>query len=269
MIVRRPYIDFKKSLPHWNVNEPEFSQINNAASTILPHLEPYLIRVLKQAKEHLKRGKDDSLIDDMDLFIKQEANHFKMHQSYNQTLYENGYEELKQYEKKLADDFKDFMSNKSLKFNIAYSEGFESVGIIQAEFIFNHASKWVKGSDDAVRALWEWHLAEEYEHRTVCYDLYKRLYGGYFYRIYGLFYAMIHLYAYGGRVSKYLIKHDRATGKIKSPLKSKLREFHYRFKLNVYGLFKICRILSPFYNPRKLKMPEAAAKRLDTIVLED
>lgn len=269
MIVRKPLFNFKKSLPHWNASEPEFSQINNSASTILPHLEPYLIKVLKKAREYLKEGQDDALIQDMDLFIRQEANHFKMHDAYNQTLYENGYPELKAFENKLSDDYKVFLSDKSLKFNIAYSEGFESVGIIQAEFIFNHALKWVEGADEPVRALWEWHLAEEYEHRTVCYDIYKRLYGGYFYRIYGLFYAMIHLYGYGNRVSKYLIKKDRKTGAVKDPFKSWLRESHYRLKLNTFVLFKMFRILSPFYNPRKCKMPEAAAKRLNTIILAD
>lgn len=269
MTVRRPVVDFDRSLPHWSEKEPEFSQINNAASTVLPHLEPYLIKVLRRAKEKLVEGQDDELLAEMDLFIRQEANHYKLHQKYNETLYANGYPGLKAYEQKLADDFKGFLAERSLKFNVAYSEGFESLGIIQAEFIFNHAGSWVDGADNSVRTLWEWHLAEEYEHRRVCYDLYKRLYGGYLYRIYGLFFAMKHLGGYGKRVGKFLIEQDRKQGTVKDGVRSRWRETKYRMKLGAYSLFKICRILSPFYNPARLKMPEAASKRLETVVLFD
>lgn len=46
--------------------------------------------------------------------------------------------------------------------------------------------------------MWRWHLAEEFEHRTVCSDVYYELSGlnpvaAYFYRVYGYFYAIAHL----------------------------------------------------------------------------
>ncbi|MFK8020500.1 MAG: metal-dependent hydrolase [Pseudomonadales bacterium] len=266
LTVRNPAIEFEQSLPHWNPSEPEFSQINNAASTVLPHLEPYLIKVLRLAKEELREelqeDRDKKLRDDIDLFIRQEANHYKLHRRYNETLYANGYDGLKDHERVLADDYRSFLSERSLKFNVAYCEGFESLGLIQAEFMFNHAGHWLKDADEAVRSLWEWHLAEEYEHRRVCYDVYKRLYGGYFYRLYGLIFAIRHLEGYGKRTSKFLIKQDRQQGAIRSGARSWWRETRYRVRLSSFGLFKLCRTLSPFYNPSRLKVPEAIAKRL-------
>src|SRR3546814_7755941 len=64
--------------------------------------------------------------------------------------------------------------------------------------------------------MWRWHLAEEFEHRTVCFDVYEELSGlnpvsRYFYRLYGYFYAIIHLGRFQSMVAKKLIEHDRAT----------------------------------------------------------
>lgn len=269
--VRQPKVDFARSLPHWNAKEPEFSQINNAASSILPHLEPYLIKVIRQAREEIAaqdKENDAELLEDMDLFIRQEANHYKLHQAYNSTLHNDGYAVLKEHEQKLAADYKMFLAERSLKFNLAYSEGFESLGVIQAEFFFSHAQRWLNEADESVRALWEWHLAEEYEHRRVCYDTYKRLHGGYFYRcysyrIYGLLYAIRHLEGYGKRVSKVLIEQDRLNGKINDGWRSHWREHRYRMKLSAFGMFKLCRTLSPFYNPARLEMPAGADVRLE------
>lgn len=265
LIVRKPLLEFQRVLPHWNPIEPEFSQINNAASTVLPHLEPYLIKVLRQAGRALNPIDDASLLADIDLFIRQEATHYKLHQQYNEVLYAKGYACLKDHEQQLHDDYKDFLDNKSLKFNLAYSEGFESLGLIQAEFIFNHAHAWLSNADPTVSALWEWHLAEEYEHRRICFDVYKRLYGGYFYRLYGLLFAIRHLEGYGKRVSKFLINKDRQDDTIKANLGSWWRETRYRLYLGAFGLFKLCRVLSPFYNPARLTMPlraDAALKKL-------
>lgn len=265
LIARRPALNFERALPHWNPYEPEFSQINNAGSTVLPHLEPYLIKVLRLAREQLDPQQDKALLADVDQFIRQEGNHYQLHRSYNESLYSNGYEVVKDHEQILADDYTCWLRDRSLKFNLAYAEGFESLGLIHAEFMFNHSSRWLKDADPSVRTLWEWHLAEEYEHRRVCYDVYMRLYGGYFYRLYGLFFAIKHLQGYGRRLSKFLIKFDRQQGKIDKGINSWWRETRYRAQLNVFGMFKLLRPLSPFYNPARLTMPVAAAQKLASL----
>lgn len=52
--------------------------------------------------------------------------------------------------------------------------------------------------------MWRWHLAEEFEHRTVCSDVYHQLSGmnpvfTYFYRLYGYIFALIHLGGFPNR----------------------------------------------------------------------
>jgi len=177
----------------------------------------------------------------------------------------SGYPGLKDFEAKIADEYQDFLQNRSLKFNVAYSEGFESLGIIAGEFIFKHAKPWLRGADDSVATLWKWHLAEEFEHRTVCYDVYKDLYGGYFYRIYGLLYAMKHLGSYGKTVTQFMIEQDYQSGAIKNDYKSKIRKLRHGIVYGSYVLAKVCRIFSPFYNPQKLSMPDGAEEILEAV----
>lgn len=268
MRVRKPQLDYAGCEAHWSPDAPEFSQINNAASTVLPHLEPYLIKVLRRVREQLDAAQDARLLHQVDIFIRQEANHYKQHQQFNEQLYRAGYSSLKHHEEQLQSDYRDFLENRSLKFNLAYSEGFESLGIIQAEFIFERAGRWLEGADESVTILWQWHLAEEFEHRRVCYDAYERLYGGYFYRIYGLLFAIRHLGGYGKRVSKHLLQLDRQRGKVGSPWLSRWREQHYRWALGLFTLPRILRILSPFYNPARIDMPGSATALLESAAVE-
>jgi len=51
-------------------------------------------------------------------------------------------------------------------------------------------------------------MAEEFEHRDVCYRVYKALFGNsfynrYFYRLYGVFAVIRHLNGWGARVTAY------------------------------------------------------------------
>lgn len=49
---RKPLFDFAQALPHWS-HHREFAQANNAASTSLPRLEPWLNRVMRMVREAL------------------------------------------------------------------------------------------------------------------------------------------------------------------------------------------------------------------------
>jgi predicted metal-dependent hydrolase len=261
MKVRRPAIAFDTVQPHWSWHR-EFAQAFNAASTSLPHIEPYLNRVIRRARAELAPGQV-ALIEAAQLFMQQEANHYKLHQQYNETLYAAGYTGLRAIESKLHADFDRFLEQKSLRFNMAYSEGFESLGIIYARFFFERIDDLLLDADRAVVDLWKWHLAEEFEHRSVCYDLYETLYGGYWYRIYGLAVAFFHLGAYGARATGYLLEHDRARLSRRDRLASRWRAARYQFRLMAFALPRVLAILSPFYDPRRHREPRGAGAFLD------
>ena len=86
MKARRPALEFAHAPARWIPDAPAYAYQLDAASTMLPYLEPYLIKVQKLARERLDPGRDADLIADIDLFNRQEANHFQLHARYNETL---------------------------------------------------------------------------------------------------------------------------------------------------------------------------------------
>ena len=70
-----------------------------------------------------------------------------------------------------------WLRDRSLAWNLAYCEGFESTGLIQSEFFLQEIDDLLVDADPAVHELWAWHLAEEFEHRNVAHDVLEALCG--------------------------------------------------------------------------------------------
>ena len=135
----------------------------------MPYLEPYLIKVMKAARPRLAEVAPE-LLDDLEIFNRQEANHYRVHAAYNRVMREQ-YPGLEPFEAEIRADFERFVAEKSLEWNLAYCEGFESTGIVQSEFFLQEIDDLLETADPAVAELWRWHLAEEFEHRCVAHDV--------------------------------------------------------------------------------------------------
>lgn len=255
MQVRKVELDFGDAKIHWNPKEPEYAQLLNGLSSGFPLLEPFLIKVVKQAKkqapEHMHR--------DIDLFVGQEARHYKQHAKFNKLLYEAGYQ-LDPVMAKLAKSYEKALSKKSLKFNLAYCDGFETFGPMLSYFFFEHAPELMEGWDEPTVYLWLWHLSEEFEHRAVCFELYKAIYGntpGYFYRCYMMWYAMIQLFGYGLTAYGVIIKKDRQGMSRRQVLRSKVRFVKVFSRLASFiGGHMVTRCMKKNYDPRTLETPD-------------
>lgn len=261
---RKPGLKFEDALPHWCPNA-EFAQITNAGSLSLPFVETYLNRVMLRAKEVLTGPEHARLRDDIELFVKQESNHYRQHRLFNQRIEEAGYEAVKPIGARLQADYDDFLATKSLRFNTAYCEGFESLGLIQAEFFFNQVDDLLAGADPRVVNLWKWHLGEEYEHRSVCFDVHRAALGGplsYFSRLGGFFLAVRHLGKFGKDVSDALLAFDRARMTPAEREASVRAEKAYRKRFNRFALPRLLKVLSPFYNPGRRAAPRGAQQFL-------
>lgn len=269
MQVRYPKFDFSNTPPHWCDN-PEHAQIINAGNIIPAYIEPFLIRVLRRAKQELDPVADAELIADIDIFNKQEGQHLKMHGGMMTMLRNNGYGDMKPIEDEYQADYERFLAEKSLPWLLAYCDGFEAFGASAAD-------KWIDGAiesdlhnaDPQVIELFRWHLAEEYEHRTVCHRLYKRLgrRGGpivaYFRRIYGLFYAARHMHGYSKRLAEFLLAKDREGMTPEQLDASKEREAVARKAAQAApNRNEMLRILSPRYNPADNPPP----RKLDEVL---
>lgn len=229
--------------------EPEESFQLVAFSLLLPYLEPYLIRTMKEAR---KRVTDPELVADLEHFNAQEGHHFRQHTRFNETIRRPRFAELERYERELEADYRRFTKTKSLRFNLAFAEGFEALTTAVALYSFARGSA-VK-APACFRDLWAWHLAEELEHRTVAFDVYEHVCGGYPYRLAVGTYAQWHTLRFIFRVGRYLFEAEGALETYGGKAAQRERLRRQRATARQHGLLgKILRTYSPWYTPHRIE----------------
>lgn len=269
MQVRAPKIDYANIRPDWAPNR-EFAHDRNAASTIPTYVEPYLIKVMHRAKAALPAEHAD-LHQQIDWFIAQESQHLRQHNAFNRRVRAAGYPGIAPFEEKLKQDYVEFLDKRSLKFNLAYSEGFESMGPPAAALWFEHSDDFLAGADAEAVALWKWHMAEEFEHREICHRLFmtlfartrwQRFWNGWLYRVYGFICAVAHLGAYSRAVRTYLIATDRARMSAAELKQSQDNLKAVSRHTRRHMLPSLLAVLSPFYNPAHKPPPRGIVEYL-------
>ena len=216
-------------------------------SMTMPYLEPYLIRTMKVAQKEIT---DPVLAEDMRRFSQQEGHHFRNHADLNEQL-RNHFEapvaeQLRAIENALEADYQRFTRGKSLRFNLAYSEGFEAMTCSSALAMAEHGTlAQLPGGE-----IWSWHMAEEIEHRTVAFDVFQHLVGSYPYRILVGTWSQIHYVRYIGRFARCMAA---ALGrKIVNP----------RQPMQRTALRRWFHTWSPRYDPAKIEIPEGVEELL-------
>lgn len=145
-----------------------------AASLAMPYLEPYLIQSMREARPKIT---DPVLQRDLDLYIIQEATHSKQHKKFNKTIRDAGYTSVARIEHTLANDYKKLALTRSLRFNLAYAEGFESMALAIGHMLIEDREHLFRHSDSNVASLVLWHFVEEIEHKNVAFNVFNHLYG--------------------------------------------------------------------------------------------
>lgn len=209
-------------------------------SMTMPYLEPYLIRTMKVA---VKRIEDPMLAEDVRRFSAQEGHHFRNHADFNVRIRDSfdapTSAALRAIEADLEADYQRFSKQKTLRFNVAYAEGFEAMTCAGA------LASAVHDAFDALPGgeIWAWHMAEEIEHRTVAFQVYEQLVGSYPYRLLAGGYAQWHYVSYILRFAKCMA---RSLGrKLTSPSSPMHRS----------ALRNYLRTWSPRYDPAKIEVP--------------
>jgi predicted metal-dependent hydrolase len=256
MKLRKPQFDFSGTTPCW-APRWEFALFLNAQSMLFPPLERFLNRVMLMARQEVS-GTDprsQQLRRDIDLFVQQEGVHFAVHARFNEMLERAGFAELPEMEAAMDEEYRGFLKTKSLRFLSAYCEGFEILGPIFARIHLDQLEEYYAGSDPNVVAMWKWHLMEEYEHRTVCFDVYEHLFGGYLPRIRGLIFAHRHMGAYIRRVAACMLQRECADTDELERAAAKARLKAIQKHVGSLALRHVIRVFSPFYTPRAAAPP--------------
>jgi len=250
LVVRK--IDFQLSdniNPVWNPHKPEWSHMASGASLTMPHLEPFLIRTIREASKHVT---DVELLQEMRDFNAQEAQHYQHHANFNQMLKDNGYAEVQTVEDRMAAQYRGF-KNKSLKWRLAYTAGFETMTVGITEWLINDREFLFGGADEAVASFVLWHMVEETEHKNVAIDAYYHLFPKcYFSRLWGMAVATAHVALTSRRSYKLMLKKDGRWFKLSSRWAVWKMVARFAYKIAPAML----RALRPSYHPMQVADPK-------------
>jgi len=175
-----------------------------------------------------------------------------MHMRFNDALRTEHLPRLGEFEKELSDDYQRFSNTWSLRFNLAYAEGFEALTMNAVLFQFTYLSLF-DDVDTPVAQLLEWHLIEELEHRTVAFDIYDHVCGGYFYRLAAGIWAQRHFVGWVRRVARYILEELPSDDLSRAAETARKRDGR---KLGWLALRRfapmILRTYMPWYSPHKV-----------------
>jgi uncharacterized protein len=172
----------------WSPSQPEFSHCASAFMAALPQLEPYFMHNVREALELLS---DPVLVREAECFIQQEARHAQQHRAWNQVLARRypGFDALERAIKTRLGASK---RRHSLPFRLAYTAGYEALTYQVVGFFLSQRHRFLRGADPRLIALLAWHGVEEVEHKSVAFDVFEAVHGGYALRIAGFLLAFVY-----------------------------------------------------------------------------
>ena len=243
IVIRAFAFEFPDDLdPLWVPDNPVRSHLFNGFSLTMPYLEPYLIKSTQQATAFID---EPELLSDMRGFNGQEARHYQCHRRLNELLKSNGYPELGAVEDRMAKSF-ERLSKMSLRTQLAYNAGFESMTNGFTHWIINKRVKLFRNAGSEITSFWLMHMVEETEHKTVAFDAYMAYSGEYFPRAFGVFHGSFHLVGWALIGMWTALKKDKALHKPRNIVTFVREISSLLFNVGPYLL----RALLPWHNPR-------------------
>ena len=191
---RKVKFEWQETPIDWVPNQPFVSYFINEINMILPAGEFWFCRLYNKV---LPQIQDEKLKEDVQAFIRQEAMHAQAHTSANKEyLTERKIDiqrnlDLMNYvfgtilaDKPLGRTVPKFLENQWDIFRLGIVATVEHMTCVLGKYAL-YNTEWERlGADPAMLDLVKWHGAEEIEHRSVAFDLYRHLGGGYIARYY-------------------------------------------------------------------------------------
>tara|TARA_Y100000296_G_scaffold18883_1_gene22535 strand:+ start:293 stop:1234 length:942 start_codon:yes stop_codon:yes gene_type:complete len=177
---RRMDFDFPaETTKYWYGNSAFLTTFWVTLSALFPEGETFFVDSVKNFRKDLK---DPKLKDEVSGFIGQEALHSKEHEAFNDMAEKHGLPVLA-LDKELGVLFKWIRKYVPKKTQLALTVALEHYTAIIAEQLLRENFHQEMFRDREALKLWMWHALEENEHKTVAYDVYEQVGGGYFNRV--------------------------------------------------------------------------------------
>ena len=180
LVVRRLLIDLKTPFPaRWNGGDAFRSAFFNALSMSFPAGEQFFIDSVRDGLKALPADRQHAMAGEVQGFIGQEATHRRIHALFNENLGKLGYDN---WIERNASRRRAAHAGDDLRNQVAATAATEHFTAIFADWILRHPEA-LAGTEPRLRTLWQWHSAEESEHRNTAFDMYQALGGNHHWRI--------------------------------------------------------------------------------------
>ncbi len=170
LTIRRLLIDLATPFERrWNGGDAFSSAFFNALSMSFPVGEQFFIDSVRNMVKAMPPGGQQEFAADLAGFVGQEATHRRVHGLYNQHLSTQGYQN--HWEARVTERLKRF-EGMDLRHPLAVTAANEHFTAIFAEHLLTY-TQVLENAEPRLQTLWLWHAAEESEHRSVAFDVYR------------------------------------------------------------------------------------------------
>jgi uncharacterized protein len=225
---RRVSFDWSRTPLHWIPGDPVATHIVNSFHIVLPEGEKWFIQCVKDARPHIK---DERLLEEIKGFIGQEMVHARSHQGVLDQILEAGGIDVRKITDPAGKGTAERPARmaelqkrsprawrRRLRFELAAVASIEHYTAVLGQWIMDNERLDKAGADPTMLDLLRWHGAEEVEHRSVVFDVYRAMGGRYPLRAFAWVVSLFFLYwaLIGGSI--YLLRQDpTVTGKVTLP----------------------------------------------------
>lgn len=174
LVVRRLLVDMTEPFAHrWNGGDAFTSAFFNALSMSFPQGEQYFIDSVRAGLKELPDAQREKLAVEVQGFIGQEATHRRLHALYNDELTRQGFDnEIERRATRRTQKY----AHRNVRIHLAATAATEHFTALLAHWLLSHPEV-LADAEPRLRTLWQWHCAEESEHRCTAFDVYKALGG--------------------------------------------------------------------------------------------
>jgi predicted metal-dependent hydrolase len=180
LVVRRLLIDLQPPIArHWNGGDPFRSAFFNALSMSFPRGEQYFIDSVRNGLKSLSEADRAAHATEVQGFIGQEATHRRIHALFNAHLEQQGH--INRIEQR-AQHRIEASAHLDLRNHLAATAATEHFTALFADWMLRHPEA-LEGAEPRLQTLWLWHSAEESEHRSTAFDIYRAAGGNQAWRV--------------------------------------------------------------------------------------
>lgn len=174
LVVRKILIDMAEPIPaRWNGDDAFRSAYFSALSMSFPVGEQYFIDSVRAGLKALPPEEQSRFAAEVQGFVGQEATHRRIHGLFNGHLEKLGFRNTLEPRAKKRIESK---AHLDVRVHVAATAATEHLTAIFADWMFRHPEA-LAGAEPRLQTLWTWHAAEEAEHCSTAFDLYKALGG--------------------------------------------------------------------------------------------